>query len=148
MRFAKLGMAALAAAALGGCASMVTLTARDGGPGGVGVSPGAVGGRGALKITLEGKQYIGEWVVSSEGGFAGFSNADKPAAKALGSKRLGKATGIVRAGIASNGDGRAYANGPDGSTLHCNFRFDAVTSVAQGLCERNDGRLYDLTMRQ
>jgi hypothetical protein len=148
MRFAQFGMAALAAGALAGCASMVTLTARDGGPGGVGVSPGAVGGRGTLKINLEGKQYVGEWVVSSEGGFAGFSNADKPVGKTLGSSKLGKATGIVRAGIASNGDGRARWRRPGGSTLHCNFRFNAVTSVAQGLCERNDGRLYDLTMRQ
>ena len=107
-----------------------------------------MGGRGTLKINLEGKQYVGEWVVSSEGGFAGFSNADKPVTKTLGSAKLSKATGIVRAGIASNGDGRAYANGPGGATLRCNFRFDAVTSVAQGLCERNDGRMYDLTMRQ
>jgi len=148
MRFAKFGMAALAATALAGCASMVTLTARDGGPGGVGVSPGSVGGRGTLRINLEGKQYVGEWVVSTEGGFAGFSNADKPTRKTLGSSSLGKATGIVSAGIASNGDGRAYANGPGGATLRCNFRLNAVTSMAQGLCERNDGRLYDLTMRQ
>jgi hypothetical protein len=89
MRLVQFGMAAAAAAALAGCSSMVTLTARDGGPGGVGVSPGNVGGRGALRITLEGKQYVGEWVVSTEGGFAGFSDADKPSHKTLGSQKLG-----------------------------------------------------------
>ena len=61
-----------------------------------------VGGRGALRIDLEGKRYVGEWLVSADGGFAGF---DK---RQTGS--LGKAAGIVTAGVASNGDGRAYAD--------------------------------------
>ena len=144
----QLVMAVLAAATLAACGSTVTLTSRDGGPGGVGVSPSAVGGHGTLKIDLEGKHYVGEWVVSAEGGFAGFSNPDAIKRKKFGSHRLAQATGIVSAGIASNGDGRAYANAVDGGTLRCHFRLDAVTSTAQGLCERNDGRLYDLTMRQ
>jgi hypothetical protein len=144
----QLLMVALGAVALAGCGSTVTLTSRDGGPGGVGVSPHAMGGHGTLKIDLEGQRYVGEWVVSAEGGFAGFSNPDASVRKKFGSHKLAQATGLVSAGIASNGDGRAYANAPGGGALRCNFRFNAVTSTAQGQCERNDGRLYDLTMRQ
>ena len=140
-------MVALTATALAGCGSMVTLTAHDGGPGGVGSSPPTMGsGRGVLKIELEGKHYVGEWVVSDEGGFAGFDKPDP--GKAFGSVNLGKAKGLVSTNMASNGDGRAYANSPDGGSLRCNFRFNAVTSVAQGRCERNDGHIYDLTMKQ
>jgi hypothetical protein len=148
MRRVQLAIAVLAATALAGCGSTVILTSRDGGPGGVGAAPGGMSSHGALKIDLEGKQYVGEWIVSAEGGFSGFSDPGAPARKKFGSHKLAQATGIVSAGLASNGDGRAYANAPDGTTLHCNFRLNAVTSVAQGQCERNDGRLYDLTMRQ
>ena len=35
-----------------------------------------------------------------------------------------------------------------GRALRCHFNVNALTSTAFGLCERNDGRLYDLTMKQ
>ncbi len=130
----------LAAASLAGCGTVVTLTAHDGGPGGVGNSPGARGGRGALNIDLDGKRYVGEWLVSADGGFTGFDKRE--------TGRLAKATGMITEGVASNGDGRAYADAQDGSTLRCSFRFNAVTSVAQGRCQRNDGHVYDLTMKR
>jgi len=138
--------AALAAMALAGCGSTVTLTPRDGGPIGVGSSPGGMGSHGALRIDLEGEHYVGEWIVSSEGGFSGYSN---PAA--AGDKKpskLAAAKGVMTAKFTGNGDGRAYANAPTGATLRCNFHFNAVTSTAQGLCERGDGKLYDLVMKQ
>ncbi len=143
---AALGWAALAMA---GCASQVILTPRDGGPAGVGTSSGAMGSRGALKIQLEGQQYVGEWVVSAEGGFSGFK-APKAKSKgnAFASDNLAKAKGMVTAGYAGNGDGRAIASAADGKILRCNFHVNTVTSNASGLCERSDGRLYDLSMKQ
>ncbi len=140
--------AVLMAAMLGGCGSTVTLTPRDGGPIGVGVSPGTMGGHGALRIDLEGQRYVGEWIVSDEGGFAGYANPAAAGDKMLGSRSLSQAKGVMAAKFAGNGDGRAYANAPDGLALKCNFHFNAVTQAAQGLCERSDGKLYDLVMKQ
>ncbi len=112
----------------------------------MGSSPGGMGSHGVLRIDLEGQHYVGEWIVSPEGGFSGYSN---PAAgdKTLGSHKLKQAQGVMSAKFIGNGDGRAYANAKDGSTLRCNFHFNAITSAAQGLCERNDGKLYDLVMK-
>ncbi|MDB5458728.1 MAG: hypothetical protein JWO72_469 [Caulobacteraceae bacterium] len=138
--------AALAAMLLAACASAVTLSSRDGGPPGVGVSTGAMANHGLLKIALEGKQYTGEWIVSAEGKFVGYSKS--ATAKKFTQKNLAYATGIVAAGRSGDGDGRAYANAPDGATLRCHFNVNSLTSAAFGLCERNDGRVYDLTMRQ
>jgi hypothetical protein len=134
---------------LGACANQVVLTARDGGPGGTGTSSGSMGSHGALKIQLEGQQYVGQWVVSSEGGFAGFDGPKgQGRGKAFAADSFTKAKGVVTAGYAGNGDGHAIANAADGKVLRCNFRFNTVTSNASGLCERSDGRLYDLTMKQ
>jgi len=138
--------AVLSAMALAACANAVTLSSCDGGPSGTGSSTGALANRGKLKITLEGKQYSGEWVVSDEGRFSGYSEGK--AGQKFTQKNLAVASGIIRAGTSGNGDGRAYANAPDGDSLRCHFNVNALTSTAFGLCERNDGRVYDLTMRQ
>jgi hypothetical protein len=144
---------ALVVAGLGlaACANQVILTSRDGGPGGAGAATGSMGSHGALKIILEGKPYVGEWVVSADGGFSGFSSdAAKTNAKptAFASANLAAARGIISAGYAGNGDGRAFAKAADGQTLRCNFHLNTVTSNATGLCERGDGRLYDMSMKQ
>jgi hypothetical protein len=142
----QLALAGVAALGLAACANTVTLTPHGGGPIGVGASSGS--GQGILKIDLEGEQYTGQWVVSPEGGFSGFTDPDAPATGKPRSKTMAKASNMVTAKITSNGDGRAYANAPDGKTLRCNFRFNAVTSAAQGLCQRSDGRIYDMVMKQ
>jgi hypothetical protein len=139
--------AAVSAIALAACANTVTLASRDGGPSGLGSSTGAMSSRGLLKIMLEGKQYSGEWVVSDEGHFDGFGQA-RTAGQKFAQKNLAIASGIIRAGTSGNGDGRAYANAADGDSLRCHFNVNALTATAFGLCERNDGRIYDLTMRQ
>ena len=142
----QLLVAALAALSLTGCASAVTLTARDGGPSGEGASTGAMANHGLLKIVLEGKQYVGEWIVSAEGRFSGYTPA--AAKSTFTEQNLAYASGVVLAGTSGDGEGRAYANAPDGTNLRCHFNVNSLTSTAFGLCERNDGRLYDLTMRQ
>lgn len=136
----------LSAMALAACANAVTLSARDGGPSGIGTSTGAMANRGLLKIVLEGKQYAGEWIVSDEGRFNGYGEGK--AGQKFTQKNLAIASSIIRAGTSGNGDGRAYANAPDGDSLRCHFNVNALTATAFGLCERNDGRVYDLTMRQ
>ncbi len=133
------------AALLAGCANTVTLTPRDGGAVGMGTSRGGMGGHGVFRVDLEGRKYMGQWTVSAEGGFSGYAaDSDKP----LGRRQLAQARGVMNASLAGNGDGRAYAKSPDGSTLRCHFHYNGVTSIAQGLCEREDGKLYDLTVKQ
>jgi hypothetical protein len=138
--------AVLSAMALAACANTVTLTSRDGGPSGAGTSTGALANHGRLKIMLEGKQYAGEWIVSDEGRFTGYDEGR--AGQKFTQKNLAVASGIIRAGASGNGDGRAYANAPGGATLRCHFNVNSLTSTAFGQCERDDGRVYDLTMRQ
>jgi len=105
-----------------------------------------MGDHGVLRIDLEGRRYIGQWTISAEGGFSGY--APGGGAKPAGNRTFAQARGVMSASFAGNGDGRAYAKAPDGATLRCHFHFNAVTSAAQGLCERDDGKLYDLTMKQ
>jgi hypothetical protein len=93
---------------------------------------------GDFTILLHGKQYVGRWIYVAGGG----------------SVTVGMATGVSAGQVAmangmaisapTQGDGSVLASAPDGSTLHCRYSFHSWTRSGVGICQDNDGGIFDL----
>lgn len=134
MRKMAVGVMAIAALALSGCAHSVLLIPRDGGPNGVGQTDSGMGQSGTLTVSLDGKTYTGPWVFAAQGGFFGVGSA-------YGSG--GFATGSMT-GVGTSGGGRADLRSSDGQTIRCQFQYDQMGRRGFGDCESGTGRKFDL----
>lgn len=117
---------------LSGCAHNLTLMARQGSEHGTGKATDSGSGKGSLTIELGGKIYKGRWVAAS-GGSMGL----------IQTFGTNPATGTVL-GSDYQSSGNALLTSEDGAGLRCEFRYSGWSSAGYGVCQTDDGRLFDL----
>lgn len=124
-----------------GCSHQVTLMERGGTMMGSGTVPGTLMNSGAIKINLAGEEYDGRWVLSKGGSF----NLASMSGTAYGPGGVGSAT-AVGSGVNMNasGNGNILARSAAGKGLRCVFDYSGFSRTGIGLCQDDDGRLYDM----
>ena len=121
---------------------MVTLTPRDGGPSGQGQATGSgLGYSGKMTVELAGRRYEGDWIYQPEGGTMGFGSAT-----AFSGGQMATAYGTTY-GVSMNGNGRAHLHSADGKAINCGFTYSSWSATGIGECQDQDGKIYDLSIR-
>jgi hypothetical protein len=119
-------------------------------------------GSGSATLNIEGETYTGPWIYQGSGGSFGFSNFNATTTgNAIGSastprgpvfanvNATGVATGSATTYVASAvGNGMINARAPNGQFIRCVFSFNVMQNTGIGECMRNDGRVYDLTLKR
>ena len=152
------------AIALSGCAAKMTLIDRSNGQLFYGTTDGTtMGGSGSATLVIEGETYTGPWIYQPTGGSFGFSNFGTTTT-ATGNAtafapRGGFATATMTGAATTTGSGTAMSvsavgNGminvrePGGKFIRCVFTFNTLQNTGIGECLRNDGRVFDLTLKR
>lgn len=127
---------------LGGCANSITLMDRTTGAIYQGEAPASLTYNGDLTMTVEGEVFTGQWAVVQQGGgsFSSFGNAFGSGSAGMVSATA-SSFGVVNS---AQGNGQAFMSGDRGGSMRCRFEWNTNSQSGQGLCERNDGRLYDM----
>ncbi len=139
----KQGLAAtVAVAALSGCAAGLTFIDRSDGNIYSGTTGPTLSGDGTATATIEGVNYSGIWVYSSNGGGYTINNAVV---------QTGKTTSFATGNsvnYSAQGNGLINLKAVSGETLRCVFNFNGMNNRGLGECARNDGRLYDVHIKR
>lgn len=143
MKLTTLATTALAAAILAGCSNTITLMDRQ--TGGVYEKsiPATLSFSGTIEdFLIDGTNYSGRWAVVQQGGgsFSGFSSATVTG-NGQTATGFGNTYGTVNS---AQGNGTALFNGPGEKAIRCKFEWNTNSSSGQGICEGNDGKLYDM----
>jgi hypothetical protein len=104
---------------------------------------GTLSSLGELQAEIEGEAYQGSWVYMASGGsvIAGTGTT----VTSSGSTAFGSLSAF---GIPTGGKGTVNMKGEKGSLIRCVYEWNDWTSSGIGECERNDGRRYDLRLKQ
>lgn len=131
--------AALAAMALlSGCAHAIVLSPRGGGAAGHGSAPMALGNSGRISVALNSQTYSGLWTYVPDGGSLTLLNGVATSQNGLVSVHGAAASTSTR------GAGLANLSAADGSSMRCEFTYSEWSGTGVGVCQRNDGALYDI----
>jgi hypothetical protein len=128
---------------MAGCASehALTLVPRDGGPIGQGALPPAIWNSGDLSVRLDDQTYTGQWTYVPQGGGLMLMSG---IAAGGGATAVGTGTGMM---MPSGGNGLATLNGANGASLSCQFQYSDWSRTGVGLCQRDNGGIYDLHIK-
>ncbi len=88
---------------------------------------------GEASITVDRDFYQGEWLGVKDGGSA-----------SQYSSSANKFSGVTSS---ASGVGQIYLNAKNGRFIKCEMIANSISRTAIGGCRRNDGRVYDLTMK-
>lgn len=152
------------AASLCGCAARFTLIDRSDGKIYSGTTDSStMGGAGDATIEIEGEKFRGPWIYQPTGGSFGFSNFSSNTTitgsgtsySAAGgySKSTMQGVGSTTGGgssfaVSAVGNGMINARTDGGRFIRCVFTFHTMQNTGIGECLRNDGRIYDLTLKR
>lgn len=143
----KIGLIFVLPLFLIGCTANIALIDRTNGNYYKGKTIGAaLGGNGELQVNVDGLDYKGTWTYSAMGG----------------SYSIGSATTSVYGGgvyasgnsfgnslnMSAQGKGLINMKADNGSFIRCVFDFNEWSGSGIGECQRNDGRLFDLTVKK
>jgi hypothetical protein len=92
----------------------------------------------SVTIELAGHTYDGHFVYVSGGAFTLASVAGSGGTFATG-------TGIA---MSASGNGSILASSPDGHNLRCVFNYSQWSKGGTGVCQTDDGTIYDLQITQ
>ena len=135
-------IAALAALALGGCATTYQLSVmpRDSGKIYAGTATEHANGEATVSIAIEGKTYSGTWVATAPDRTRGFVMGG------VGFGRRGGGFGsFVTMDNPQGGEAKALLSASDGSGLRCDFKSGQGTGG--GVCRDDRGKEYDVQLR-
>lgn len=134
------------AAALNGCAASLKFIDRETGDIYLGKTGSTASGSGSVTADIAGEAFAGEWVYTPNGGgytlATGSAMASGPSGVTTAS---GTVTGVT---VAAKGDGMIHMKGASGHAMRCVFTFNSMSDSGMGECQRNDGRLFDVTIRR
>ena len=133
---------ALAAFALGGCATTYQLSVmpRDSGKMYSGTATEHANGEASLTIAIEGKTYSGTWVPTVPDRTHGF------VVGGFGFGRRGGGLGtIIAMDNPQGGEAKALLSASDGSGLRCDFK--SGQGHGGGVCKDDRGKEYDVQLR-
>ena len=117
-----------------GCAHKLALHPREGGATFQGVADES--GR-KVELQVDGEVYKGTYVYDGGGVIIGNSTGFGVA----GSSVM-QSTGIYTGYAPGSGNGQWYARSSSGTSIRCEFLYKDGSGL--GVCERNDGKVYDL----
>ncbi|NNV46767.1 hypothetical protein GTF97_10645 [Roseobacter sp. HKCCD8767] len=106
---------------------------------GVGQIEGATfGNSGRLTFQFADETYVGNWVTVRDPGAQGFGlfNASTSDGTLFGTSSIFAES--------DSGYGNAILRSDQGNSMRCEFRYSLVTITAIGVCQRNDGEIFDL----
>jgi hypothetical protein len=129
---------ATAAIFLVGCSHSLYLVGRTSGAKGTAQIVTAGNKSGDVEISLAGKIYTGRWVYSPTGG-----SYSSGTAFATSGPYSATATGSA-VSLPMGGNGSILASASDGSALRCVFNYSEWGSTGTGMCQDNQGEVYDL----
>ncbi|MEP1143547.1 MAG: hypothetical protein ABJH52_07500 [Henriciella sp.] len=134
---------ASAALVLAGCSNTITLMDRQTGNVYETTIPATMSFSGTIEdFVIDSDSYNGRWAVVQQGGgsFSGFSSATVTSNGQTASG-IGNTFGTVNS---AQGNGTALFNAPGEKAIRCKFEWNTNSSSGQGICEGNDGKLYDM----
>ena len=138
----------LLALLLTGCSAKLTFIDNTDGKAYFGHVPSATSSTGQATALIGGVQYSGPWVFSAQGGgmsigFGGMSGTAYSGAKSASFYGTSDALSFASS---AQGNGLLNMTGSDGSFIKCVFDYNKSSSSGIGKCQRNDNRIYDLTI--
>lgn len=150
--------------ALTGCAAKLTLIDRTNGQLFYGSTDGStISGSGNANILIESETYTGPWIYQPSGGSFGFSSFGATTMASVNATAYSPRTGFSGAAVTGSssttgsttamtvsavGNGMINAREPSGRFIRCIFSFNTLQNTGIGECLRNDGRVFDLTLKR
>jgi tetratricopeptide (TPR) repeat protein len=133
---------------IAGCSAKLTFIDNTDGKAYIGHVPSATSSTGQATALIAGEQYSGPWVFSAQGGgmsvgFGGMSGTAYSGAKAASFYGTGNSFSVNNS---AQGNGLLNMTGSNGSFIKCVFDYNKSSNSGIGKCQRNDGRIYDLTI--
>lgn len=92
----------------------------------------------SVSVTLNGREYDGQFVYVAGGSFTLASVTGSGGTYAAG-------TGVA---MSASGNGNILASSHDGHNLRCVFNYSQWSKGGTGVCQTDDGSLYDLQISQ
>jgi len=122
-----------------GCVHNVTLMERNNGAMWTGqVARALVSYSGDISINFKGEQFTGKWVFASNSTTSmGLLNTYGKAGGV--SSSIG--TGLIVGGL---GIGNAFLHSESNKTLRCEFQYSEMSDTGIGICQDNEGGIYDM----
>lgn len=134
-------------ALLSGCAANISLIDRTTGNSYSGKTIGAaLGGNGEIQANVEGTEYKGTWTYSATGGSLSLGSATTSAYGSGGYATAFSSGNSMN--ISAQGKGLINMKSSDGRFIRCVFDFNEWSNSGIGECQRNDNRLFDLTVKR
>ena len=135
---------------IGGCSTQAQLTFIDNVDGKMyfGQTPSATSSTVQATALIGTTQYSGPWVYSAQGGgtSVGFTGYSGSAFSGVKTASLLGAANSIGMSTSAQGNGLLNMTGADGSFIKCAFDYNTTSKSGIGKCQRNDNRLYDLTV--
>jgi hypothetical protein len=104
---------------------------------------GTLSSEGKLQAEIEGEVYSGSWLYMASGGSV--ITGTNTTVTSSGSTGFGTLSAL---GLPTGGKGAVNMTGNNGGLIRCVFEWNDWTATGIGECERNDGRRYDLRLKQ
>jgi hypothetical protein len=139
---------------LSGCAAQLNFIDRTDGQQHRGMTGSTAGSSGEARATIDGVEYKGTWIFSRSGGAYSLATINSTSsATAYGGGAAVSAYGIGSAtataiGISAHGRGLMHLRSSTEASIRCVFDFNTMSDTGIGECQRNDGRLFDLTINR
>lgn len=131
---------------LSGCAANLQFTDRQTGVTYTGQTGATVGSSGELHANIAGEHYAGQWIYTPSGGGYTIGSMNSSAVGPAGySSSYGTVSGFT---TSASGNGLMTMHGDSGSYLRCVFNFNSFSNTGIGECQRNDGKLFDVTIKR
>ena len=116
----------------------VRIMSRSSGQVGTGVVLNTTAGNsGPIEIDVQGETYSGTWVAVRDSGSIGYGLFKTYAPSGLG----GTATTFA---MSTSGLATALLRSNKGNTLRCDVRYDAMSVTGIGVCQKQNGEVFDL----
>jgi hypothetical protein len=125
---------------LSGCEPTTTLMSRSTGEIGTGVVENVTfGSSGVMTVQFRDELYSGNWISVRDSGSSSFGSIN--AYSTTGASAYGNFSRFSRS---DSGFGTALLSSDRGNSMRCELRYSLVTVTAIGVCQRQDGELFDL----
>ncbi|WP_040726164.1 hypothetical protein [Thiomicrorhabdus sp. Kp2] len=131
---------------ISGCSAQLSFIDPNSGERYKGETGSTSGSSGNLTALIENEKFEGEWIYSAMGGSYTLGTVNTSSYGTTGyATGTGTFTGVSPA---MSGNGLITMNGDKGSFMRCVFSYSSWSSTGMGQCKRNDGKLFDLTIKK
>lgn len=98
----------------------------------------AFGNSGPMNVSFKNQKFTGQWVAVRNPGSSSFGLLST---YGIGGFGVGTGTSVTQS---DSGYGTALLSSKTGDSMRCEFRYSLVTITATGVCQQQDGEIFDL----